>query len=72
MPLESKTAFQLEEMIADLAGFAATAIDVVKVGNNGDFSATLIGTAASVSKSRAQSDIEVVCRQLRLKFKLKA
>ena len=72
MTLESTTSYQLEEMIAELAGFSATSIDVVKVGNSGDFHATVIGTVAAVSPSRAQSDVEAICRQLRLKFKLKA
>ena len=72
MQLESKTAQQLEEMIADLTGFNATSIDAIKIGNSGDFSATVLGAVAAVSKSRAQSDVEAACRQLRMKFKLKA
>ena len=72
MQFEHKSAFQLEQMIAELTGFDAKIIDVTKVGNSGDFSATLIGTVAAVSKSRAQSDVDAACRQLKLKFKLKA
>ncbi|MBR1154612.1 hypothetical protein [Bradyrhizobium sp. JYMT SZCCT0428] len=72
MPLEAKTAFQLQQMIGELAGFDPDNIDVVKLGNEGSFRAVLIGTVGAVSKSRAQADIETACRQLRLKFRLKA
>jgi hypothetical protein len=72
MAYEFKTAFQLEEMIADLAGFNATSIHVSKVGNAGDFRATMVGTVAAVSASRAQSDIDAISAKLRLKFRLRA
>jgi hypothetical protein len=71
MPLESKTAFQLQQMSGEMAGFDPNGIDVVKLGNDGSFRAILIGAVGAVSKSRAQSDIENVCRQLRLKYRLK-
>jgi hypothetical protein len=72
MQFENKTAFQLEEMIADLTGFNARAIDVTKVGNSGEFNASIVGSVAAVSKARAHADVEAACRQLNLKFKLKA
>jgi len=71
MPLETKTAFQLQQMIGEMAGFHPDNIDVVKLGNDGGFRAVLIGTVGAVSKSRAQSDIENACRQLRLEYRLK-
>ena len=72
MPREYKTAFQLEQIIADFTGLYVTAIHVTKVGNSGDFNATVVGTVAFVNASRAKSDIEVACRQLKQRFKLKA
>jgi hypothetical protein len=73
MPHESKTAFQLEKMIADITGLDTTGVHIIKVGNGGDFGATFMkGSSAGVSASRAQSDIDAACRQLKLKFKLKA
>jgi hypothetical protein len=71
MQIEHKTAFQLEEMIADLTGFNPTAIDVKKLGNAGNFAAAFVGKVAAVSKSRAQADVESACSQLKLRFKLK-
>ena len=49
MQIEHKTAFQLEEMIADLTGFNPTAIDVKKLGNAGNFAAAFVGKVAAVS-----------------------
>jgi hypothetical protein len=71
MSIEQKTAFQLEEMIADLTGFSAKVIDVTRVGTDGDFNASMVGSVAGVSKSRAHADVEVACSQLKLRFKLK-
>jgi hypothetical protein len=71
MPPESKTAFQLQQMIGEMAGFDPDSIDVVKQGDDGGFRAVLIGAVGAFSKSSAQSDIENICRQLRLKYRLK-
>lgn len=70
MAIQSKTAFQLQQMIAEMAGFHPDNIDVMKLDSDGAFRAVLIGTVAAVSKSKAQSDIENACRQLRLKYRL--
>ncbi|MBR1156272.1 hypothetical protein [Bradyrhizobium sp. JYMT SZCCT0428] len=70
MPFESKTAFQLQQMIAEMVGFHPDNIDVVRLGNDGGFKAMLIGSVGAVSRSRAQADIESACRQLRLKYRL--
>jgi hypothetical protein len=72
MSIEQKSAFQLEQMIADLTGFAPSSIYVTTAGNSGDFNASIVGSVAAVSKARAQADVEAACRQLKLKFKLKA
>jgi len=70
MNLERKTGRQLEQMIADFAGFDEKNIVVAAVGNHGNFAAKLVGSTAGVSKSRAQLDLNNVCSKLRLKFKI--
>lgn len=70
--IEYKTAFQLEQMIADLAGLSTENVQVTRAGTGGDFQATMVGTAGGVSRSRAQSDITRVCATLKLTYKLKA
>ncbi len=57
MALESKTAFQLQHMIAEMAGFHPDNIDVVKLGNDGGFRGVLIGTVGAVSKSKCMPSI---------------
>ena len=71
MPLESKTAFQLQQMIGETAGLHPDNVGVVKWGNDGRFTDVLVGTVSVVSKSRAEAEIESACRQLRLKYRLK-
>jgi hypothetical protein len=67
---EYKSAYQLEEMIADLAGFDHTHVLVMAVGDHGDFRAEFIGRAAAASPSRARS-VDASCRQVKARFKLR-
>jgi hypothetical protein len=69
--IEYRTAFQLEQLIADLAGLGTENVQVTKVGNGGGFKATMVGSAGGVSRSRAQSDITRVSTALNLKYRLK-
>ena len=70
MRLELKTCRQLEEMIADLAGFDEKNIMVAASGSRGNFTAKFVGSTTAVSKSRAQSDIDNICAELHLRYKL--
>jgi hypothetical protein len=69
--VEYKTAFQLEEMIADLAGLDTKNIQVTSLGKAGNFYATMIGTVSGVNRFRAQSDIDAACARLKANYKLK-
>jgi hypothetical protein len=70
MSVEYRSAYQLQAMIAELAGVAPSTIDVEKVGNAGDFKASFVGSSAGVNQAKAKMDIDNICRQLRLTFKL--
>lgn len=65
-----KSAYQLEEMIADIAGFDTTHVLVMAVGDRGDFRAEFLGQVAANS-SRARSDVDAACRQVKASFRLK-
>jgi len=66
-----KSAYQLEAMIADLAGFDTTHILVMAVGEHGDFRAEFLGRVAAANSSRARSDVDAACRQVKANFRLK-
>jgi hypothetical protein len=70
MPLEFKSEYQLQTLVAELAGFDPSCIDIERIGNEGDFKATFVGSAGAVGLTRAKADVENVCSQLRLKFRL--
>ena len=67
---EYKNAYQLELLIADQSGFDPKNIQVMKVGNSGDFRATFVGTAPGVNQARAKSDVESACSRLKVKYRL--
>jgi hypothetical protein len=69
--LESKTSRELQQMIADLSGLPPTIISVHKIGDTGNFGATVIAGVTGVSGGAHQSNIETICDQLRLKYRLK-
>ena len=70
MSLEFKTGRQLEQMIADLAGLDERNVMVTASGTRGNFTAKFVGSIAAVSKSRAQLDIDNICAELGLRYKL--
>ena len=66
-----KSAYQLEGMIAELAGFDSTHVLVTAVGEHGDFRAAFIGKVAAVTPSRARTEVDAACRQVKANFKLR-
>jgi hypothetical protein len=68
---EYKTAFHLEAMVAEIAGFDPKNIHVTRVGKSGDFGADFVGTVAAVNTSRAKHDVDVACNSLKARFRLK-
>jgi hypothetical protein len=68
--IEYKSAFQLEALIADLAGFDENNVQVTKIGNTGDFRAGFVGTPAAVNVSRAKADVDSACNKLKTKYRL--
>ena len=69
--IEHRSAYQLEILISELAGFDATHIQVLPVGAAGDFRVEFVGTVAAVSPSRARRDVESACMQLKAKYRLR-
>lgn len=69
--VEWKTAYQLEILIAELAGFDSRNIQVTPVGSNGDFRVEFVGTAAGVSASRAKVDVKTAITTMRARYRLK-
>ena len=67
---EYRNAYQLEAIIADMAGFDPQNIQVTKVGVGGDFRCDFVGTVGGVSSSRAKSDVEAACIRMREKYRL--
>lgn len=67
---EYKTAYQLERLIAETAGFDPKNIQVTRVGNKGDWCADFVGKVAGVTESRAKHDVEAACNQIRAHFRL--
>lgn len=65
-----KSAYQLEQMIAELAGFDGTHVLVTAVGEHGDFRAEFIGKTATVILPRARVDLDAACHQVRANFRL--
>jgi len=66
-----KSAYQLEEMIADLAGFDKSHVLVMAVGDRGDFRAEFLGGIPAVNPSRARSDVDAACQRLKTTFRLR-
>ena len=69
--MEFRTARQLELLIASAAGFDEKHVQVIPVGNAGDFRAEFVGSVAAVSSSRARSDVERACRSIKEKYLLR-
>ena len=69
--IQYRSAYQLEILISESAGFDATHIQVLPIGATGDFRAEFVGTVAAVSLSRAKRDVEVACAQLKAKYRLR-
>ncbi len=68
--IEYRNAYQLEALIADLAGFDPKNIQVTKVGVSGDFRCDFVGAVGGVSSSRAKADVEAACSRFRAKYRL--
>jgi hypothetical protein len=66
-----KSAYQLEGMIAELAGFDSAYVLVTAVGDHGDFRAEFIGKVAAVMSSRARTDVDAACRKVKANFRLR-
>jgi hypothetical protein len=60
---------ELQQKIADLCGLRQEAISISRIGDDGNFGATVIAGVTGV-RDRAQQDIERICGQLRSKYKL--
>ena len=69
--IEYRSAFQLEAMIAEMAGFDPRNVQVTRVGHSGDFHADFVGKVAAVDTSRARHDIDAACTELRIRFRLR-
>lgn len=68
---EAKTSNELQQIVADEGGLSLGVVKIIKIGDEGDFSATVIGGHALVRGGARQSDIEAICDRLRLKYRLK-
>ena len=66
-----RSAYQLEGMIAELAGFDSAHILVTAIGEHGDFRAEFIGKVTAVTPSRARTDVDAACRQVKANFRLR-
>ena len=66
-----RSAYQLEGMIAELAGFDSTHVLMTAVGDHGDFRAEFIGKVAAVTPSNAGNDVDATCRQVKTNFRLR-
>ena len=69
--LEPKTSRELKQMICDQSRLPPSIVSVQKMGNAGDFTATVIAGVKVVSGAELQSQVEAICDLLRLKYKLK-
>jgi hypothetical protein len=69
--VEFKTTYQLEAMVAEIAGFDPKNVQVSRAGNKGDWRANFVGTVAAVTASRAQHDVEAACSKLKAQYLLK-
>ncbi len=69
--LEAKTSDELQRMIADESGLPLSVVSVHKIGDDGNFGATVIAGVTSVSGGAHQSNVEAICARLRLKYRLK-
>jgi hypothetical protein len=67
-----KTSRELQQIIADLSGLPPTYISVSKIGETGNFGAIVLAFAAIRNIGTHQSNIETICGQLRLKYRLTA
>jgi hypothetical protein len=67
---QAKTAFELEKIVAELAGFDQQIIIVSKVGHDGDFTATVTSRTAWLTKATAQSEVDKVCAKLKATHRL--
>ena len=70
MAKESKTKYQLTQMVADLAGFDPKIVLVEKSGHSGDFIARVTGATAWLTKAKAQDEVDTACLALRQKYRL--
>lgn len=66
----TKKSRELKQKIADLSGLRQDAISIYKIGDNGDFGATVIAGITG-AKDRAQRQIETICDQLRSRYKIR-
>jgi hypothetical protein len=66
-----KTSRELQQIVADQSRLPPTYISVFKIGETGNFGATVLAFAAIRNIGRHQSNMETICDQLRLKYRLK-
>jgi hypothetical protein len=66
--LKIKTFIELQKMIADLSGLSPRMIDVHRLGDDGDFTATVRFESERASAARA--NVEAICHRLRLHYRL--
>ncbi len=66
-----KTAFELEQIVADFVGFDRKVIVVSKAGNDGDFNATVTSPTAWLTRAAAQLEVDKACAKLRVTYRLK-
>ena len=71
MATEPKTSHEIRRLIADQSGLTPNIISVHKIGDAGNFGATVIAGIAVVGDGAQQSKIETICDHLRLKYGLK-
>jgi hypothetical protein len=70
MTREGKTLIELEKIVADFVGFDQKVIIVSRVGEQGDFAATVTDATAWLTKSTAQLEVDKACVKLRAIYRL--
>ncbi len=70
MAKESKTPYQLTQIVAETVGFDPKVILVEKSGHQGDFTARVTAPTAWLTKAKAQEELDNACFMLRQQYRL--
>jgi len=61
---------ELENLVAELAGFDTSVVTLERAGRQGDFRATVTRPTAWLTKADAQREVDKACAKLREKYVL--